>query len=171
MAQNSLDANSKPEEVPKNMRVRMCARSMTTKPVHTATNSRQEKVPKRLRVRTRARSIATQPVPWQRLGSPENTTPAHVRALNRHAEATPGQQKKAPKSQITNGAARSVRGRAAGDPRAVRGRSAVGFGSGRILARFARLRARYKFAKAPHGRPTFGSKARKWARDAGATSG
>ena len=31
----------------------------------------------------------------------------------------------------------------------------------RILARFARLRARYKFAKAPHGRPTFGSKARK----------
>ena len=58
VAQNSPDANLKPEEVPKSMRVRMCARSITTKPVHTATNSRQEKVPKRLRVRTRARWIA-----------------------------------------------------------------------------------------------------------------
>ena len=54
MAQNSPGANSKPEEVPKSLRVRMRARSITTQPVHTATISKQKKVPKSLHVRIRA---------------------------------------------------------------------------------------------------------------------
>ena len=43
VAQNSPGANNKPEEVPKSLRVRMRARSITTQPVHTATNSKQER--------------------------------------------------------------------------------------------------------------------------------
>ena len=39
------------------------ARSITTQPVHTATNSKQEEVPKSLHVRMRARSITARPVP------------------------------------------------------------------------------------------------------------
>ena len=53
------------------------------------------------------------------------------------------------------------RERAAGGPRAVRGRSAGGGNSGRISGRFARLRARCKFAEASNGKLTFRSKARK----------
>ena len=56
---------------------------------------------------------------------------------------------------------RAVRGRSAGDPRAIRGRSAAGQIPRSDSGRFARLRARCKFAEASNGKLTFRSKARK----------
>ena len=56
---------------------------------------------------------------------------------------------------------RAVRGRSAGGPRAIRGRSAAGQIPRSNSGRFARLRARCKFAEVSNGSLTFRSKARK----------
>ena len=81
LAQNSPYAHSKPEEVPKSLRVRMRARSITTQPVHTATNSKQERNQKaRMGACARARLEREQRT-LQNIGGAEKTTRAHARAL------------------------------------------------------------------------------------------
>ena len=100
-------------------------------------------------------------------GMQKNTACAHTRARFQRAAVQTGTKIRHQNQRLQMGR----RERSASDPRAIRGRAAAGKTSGRISGRFARLRARCKFAEALGRRPLFGAEARKRAPRRGATSG
>ena len=83
VAQNSPGANSKPEEVPKSLRVRMRARARLRHSQCTlqqTVNKKETKKPACAHARARARLEREQRT-LQNIGGAEKTTRAHARAL------------------------------------------------------------------------------------------